>query len=124
HPYGIELGRLAAMLAEAEGMSITQFLSTKFSRVSPAVAKKICTTAKVSPRAMTRKLGRPEAEALYQAIQSTKIAPPATDCICPIGEELLLKGLYQVVPGEFYAAATRPPSVYRGNPFQIEVALA
>ena len=42
----------------------------------------------------------------------------------PIGEELLLKGLYQVVPGEFYCAATRPPSVYRGNPFQIEVALA
>jgi DNA topoisomerase-6 subunit B len=28
------------------------------------------------------------------------------------------------VPGEFYCAATRPPSVYRGNPFQIEVALA
>jgi DNA topoisomerase VI subunit B len=124
HPYGVELGRLAAMLAEAEGMTITQFLSTKFSRVAPAVAKKICTTAKVSPRTMTRKLDRPEAEALYHAIQGTKIAPPATDCICPIGEELLLKGLYQVVPGEFYAAATRPPSVYRGNPFQIEVALA
>ena len=31
---------------------------------------------------------------------------------------------HQVVPGEFYAAATRPPNVYRGNPFQIEVALA
>jgi len=29
-----------------------------------------------------------------------------------------------VVPGEFYTAATRPPSVYRGNPFQIEVGLA
>jgi DNA topoisomerase-6 subunit B len=28
------------------------------------------------------------------------------------------------VPGEFYAAATRPPAVYRGNPFQIEVGLA
>ena len=49
---------------------------------------------------------------------------PATDCICPIGEELILKGLHHVVPGEFYAAATRPPGVYRGNPFQIEVGLA
>ena len=29
-----------------------------------------------------------------------------------------------MVPGEFYAAATRPPAVYRGNPFQIEVGLA
>ena len=29
-----------------------------------------------------------------------------------------------MVPGEFYAAATRPPAVYRGNPFQIEVGIA
>ena len=69
-------------------------------------------------------MGRKEADALYQAIQATRIAPPATDCISPIGEELILKGLHQVVPGEFYAAATRPPAVYRGNPFQIEVGLA
>ena len=124
HPYGVELGRLAAMLQEDSGESISQFLTTKFSRVSSGVARKICATAKVSTRANTRKLGRKEAESLYQAIQSTRIAPPATDCISPIGEELILKGLHQVVPGEFYAAATRPPAVYRGNPFQIEVGLA
>ena len=28
------------------------------------------------------------------------------------------------MPGEFFCAATRPPSVYRGNPFLIEVGLA
>ncbi len=71
-----------------------------------------------------QKIGRHEADLLYQAIQQTKIPAPATDCIVPIGEELILKGLQQVVPGEFYAAATRPPSVYRGNPFLIEVGLA
>jgi DNA topoisomerase VI subunit B len=124
HPYGVELGRLATMLQEDSGGSISQFLTTKFSRVSPGVARKICATAKVSSRASTRKMGRKEAEALYQSIQNTRIAPPATDCISPIGEELILKGLHQVVPGEFYAAATRPPAVYRGNPFQIEVGLA
>ncbi|MEX0586104.1 MAG: DNA topoisomerase VI subunit B, partial [Pirellulales bacterium] len=47
-----------------------------------------------------------------------------TDCLVPIGEPLILRGLHQVVPGEFYAAATRPPAVYRGNPFQIEVGIA
>ncbi len=61
---------------------------------------------------------------MFKALQEAKLPPPATDCITPIGEELLLKGLHQVVPGEFYAAATRPPAVYRGNPFQIEAALA
>ncbi len=124
HPYGVELGRLAAMLQENSGETISQFLSTKFSRVSSSVARRICASAKVSTRANTARMGRKEAEAIYQAIQSTKIAPPATDCISPIGESLILKGLHQVVPGEFYAAATRPPAVYRGNPFQIEVGLA
>ena len=123
HPYGVELGRLAAMLQE-DNETVSQFLTTKFSRVSPGIARKLCATAKVSSRANTRKMGRKEAEAIYQAIQGTRIAPPSTDCISPIGEELILKGLHHVVPGEFYAAATRPPAVYRGNPFQIEVGLA
>ena len=124
HPYGVELGRLVTMLKDSKDGTLSQFLTDSFSRVSSSVARRICQTAKVSPRASVKRIGRQEADSLYKAIQETKIAAPATDCISPIGEPLLLKGLYQVVPGEFYVAATRPPSVYRGNPFQIEVALA
>ena len=124
HPYGVELGRLVAMLKDTRQPTITQFLMKSFSRVTPGVAKKICQGAGVSPRASTKRIGRDEADMVYQAIQKTKIKNPSTDCISPIGEELILKGLHQVVPGEFYAAATRPPAVYRGNPFQIEVGLA
>jgi DNA topoisomerase-6 subunit B len=124
HPYGVELGRLVGMLKETKEPTITQFLVKSFSRVSPAVARRICEGAGVSNRASTRRIGREEADMVYQSIQKTKISNPATDCVCPIGEELILKGLHQVVPGEFFAAATRPPSVYRGNPFQIEVGLA
>jgi len=124
HPYGVELGRLVTMLKATKTTTLTQFLTGSFSRVSPSVARRICDAAGLSPRASTRKIGREEADSLYQAIQKTKISAPATDCIVPIGEELLLKGLHQVVPGEFYCASTRPPAVYRGNPFQIEVALA
>lgn len=124
HPYGVELGRLAQMLEEAESSSVSEFFRTRFSRVTSAVSKRICEKAKVSSRTNVHKVDRGQAEALYHAIQDTKISAPATDCICPIGEDLILKGLHHVVPGEFYAAATRPPSVYRGNPFQIEVGLA
>jgi DNA topoisomerase VI subunit B len=124
HPYGVELGRLLAMLKEDKSTTLSQFLTTAFSRVTSAVAKKLCETAKVSTRMNIGKVGRAEAQALYDAIQETRISAPSTDCISPIGEELLLKGLHQVVPGEFYAAATRPPAVYRGNPFVIEAALA
>ncbi|HTU25552.1 MAG TPA: DNA topoisomerase VI subunit B [Pirellulales bacterium] len=124
HPYGIELGMLVTMLKDTKAGSLSQFFTQSFSRVSPAVAQKICETADVSTRANPHKIGRTEADKMYQAIMATKIGLPATDCISPIGEQQLLKGLHHVVPGEFYVASTRPPAVYRGNPFLIEVALA
>jgi DNA topoisomerase-6 subunit B len=124
HPYGVELGRLVTMLQEQPKLTLAQFLTQSFSRVSSGTARKICEAAKLSPRVTTGKLGRGEADALYKAIQEIRIPPPATDCIVPIGEQRLLAGLHQVVPGEFFTAATRPPSVYRGNPFLIEAALA
>ncbi|NQU20666.1 MAG: DNA topoisomerase VI subunit B [Candidatus Nealsonbacteria bacterium] len=124
HPYGIELGMLVNMLKGTKAPTVSQFLTKSFSRVSPAVARRICEGAGITTRARPTKCGRHEADEIYRAIQETKIKAPSTDCISPIGEELILKGLHQIVPGEFYTAATRPPSVYRGNPFQIEVGLA
>lgn len=124
HPYGIELGRLVTMLKDTDAGTMSAFLTDSFSRVSSSVARKICETAKITTRSNPKRIGRQEADSLYQAIQNTRISPPATDCLVPIGEQLILKGLHQVVPGEFYCAATRPPAVYRGNPFLIEVGLA
>ncbi|MCE5303432.1 MAG: DNA topoisomerase VI subunit B [Planctomycetaceae bacterium] len=124
HPYGVELGRLVTMLHETKTSTVSQFLTDSFSRISPNIARRLCSEAKLSTRTNPKKAGRHEADLLFQAIQQTKIPAPSTDCIVPIGEELILKGLRHVVPGEFYAAATRPPAVYRGNPFQIEVGLA
>jgi len=124
HPYGIELGQLVTMLKSSHAGTISQFLTTSFSRISPGVAQRICEAAKVSTRANPHRIGRQEADALYAAIQNTKIPAPATNCISPIGEGLILKGLHHQLPGEFFCAATRPPAVYRGNPFVIEVGLA
>src|SRR5690242_7730501 len=124
HPYGIELGQLVTMLKDTKAGTMAQFLTTSFSRVSSGVAQKICETAKISSRANPKRIGRQEADSLYKAIQETKISAPATDCISPIGETLILKGLHHQLPGEFFCAATRPPAVYRGNPFLIEVGLA
>ena len=60
----------------------------------------------------------------HNTIKDTKIIAPPTDCISPLGEELLEKGLRKEINAEFYCASSRPPSVYRGNPFLIEVGLA
>ena len=124
HPYGIELGRLVTMLKDTHAGTMSAFLTDSFSRVSSGVAEKSAKTAKITTRSNPKRIGRQEADSLYQAIQNTRISSPATDCLVPIGEQLILKGLHHVVPGEFYCAATRPPAVYRGNPFLIEVGLA
>jgi len=123
-PYGVELGRLITMLGEDKSVSLSSFLTNSFSCVTPAVAKKVCEAAKLSTRASAIKVGQTEAERLYTALQETKIRPPSTDCIVPIVRELLYAGLKSIVPGEFHDATTRPPSVHRGSPFQVEVALA
>ena len=124
HPYGIEFGILLRMLHDTRSHWLSGFLSGDFSRVSPAVAQEICGTAKLSPNARPRNIHGTEAEALYKAIQATKIMAPPSNCISPIGEKAILHGLYKQIKGEFYTAVTRPPSVYRGNPFVIEAGLA
>ena len=100
------------------------FLSGDFSRVSPAIAQEICRTARLSPNARPRNVHGEDAEALYKAIQTTKIMAPPSSCISPIGEKAILHGLYKQIKGDFYTAVTRPPSVYRSHPFAIEAGLA
>jgi DNA topoisomerase VI subunit B len=124
HPYGIEFGILLRMLHDTRSQSVAGFLSSDFSRVSSNVARDICKTAKLSADLRPRNIHGAAAEALYKAIQATKIMAPPSNCISPIGEKAILHGLYKQIKGEFYTAVTRPPAVYRGNPFVIEAGLA
>jgi DNA topoisomerase-6 subunit B len=124
HPYGIEFGILLRMLHDTRSHSLAGFLAGDFSRVSPSLALEICGTAKLSPSARPRDIHGEDAEALYKAIQSTRIMAPPSNCISPIGERAILHGLYTQIKGAFYTAVTRPPAVYRGNPFVIEAGLA
>ncbi|MCC2640137.1 MAG: top6B [Nitrospira sp.] len=124
HPYGIEFGALLKMLQDTKSHTVASFLASDFCRVSPALADDMCKTAKLSPQAKPRGVKHQAAEILYKTIQATKIMAPPTNCISPIGEKAILSGLYKQIKGEFYTAVSRPPAVYRGNPFIIEAGLA
>ena len=65
-----------------------------------------------------------EAETLYKAIQKTKIMAPPTNCSRPSARSRSSPACSSRCKAEFFTASTRPPAVYRGNPFQIEVGLA
>ena len=124
HPYGIELGILIRMLHATKAKRLSAFLRQDFSRVSARVAADICERAGLRETTRPARIAKSEAENLHKALQESKLMKPPTDCVVPIGAELLLKGMKRGVEASFYHTVTRPPSVYRGNPFQIEAGIA
>ena len=194
HPHGVELGALMLMAQESKSHDVKGFLQTAFSRVSAQTAGEIVgktTWGKKTVRPRVLGANRAMAEELQKAIAATRLMSPPTNCLSPIGDELMKKGLVSflnVIESEgesgdenaqldldaaamkpakasrasekrakvdqkraaedavtppsipdappeegvekikghnyFIATVTRPPKVYRGNPFQIEVGLA
>lgn len=124
HPYGVELGALIKMFKDTDARTLKGVLQNDFSRVSSKVAEEILAKAGVDPESKPGQLSRDEAERIFRAIPEVKIMAPPTNCLSPIGEELILAGLNQRIQADFYSAVTRSPSVYRGIPFQVEVGIA
>ncbi len=128
HPRGIELGILLQMLKEAEiekpGYTLYNFLQDKFSRVSSASAGQFCEKIGKTSRTKVADIDHATAEKLFKELQDSKLPPPPTDCLAPIGVQQLLKGMFKGVRAEFYAASSREAAVYRGRPFLIESAIA
>ncbi len=124
HPHGVELGTMIKMLDDTKSKHIGGFLQHEFSRVSPKVAAAVCKEGGVTNRTYVNALEGIAIEKIYKSLQKTKLMAPPTHCLAPIGAEQLLAGLTHGVKAEFFTATTRPPSVYRGNPFLIEVGLA
>ncbi|MAG45398.1 MAG: DNA topoisomerase VI subunit B [Nanoarchaeota archaeon] len=124
HPHGIELGIFISMLKSTSAKTLTAFLTKEFIRLSSKTVKKVCEQIEFKPSMKPKELDRDHAEKLYKAIQNTKLIAPPTNCLSPIGAEALQTSMEKEIPGEFFASVTRPASVYRGNPFQIETCIA
>ena len=127
HPYGLEIGTLINMLAYTEEKRVSAFLRNEFSRISDRVAREICEKAMVSPDRRPKDISLEQAKAILGAVNQTKIMAPQTDCLSPIGESLIKRGLKNVLGTlrpEFYAQpSTRPPAVFGGNPYQVEAGI-
>ncbi len=125
HPYGTELGTLLAMAANAKQRKLSTFLQEEFSSVGSDTAKKILDAADLS-NVDPKELSREEARRLHESLPKVKIMAPPTNCLSPIGEQLVRRGLKvqtQDVSPEYITTVTRPPAVWGGHPFQVEVGI-
>jgi DNA topoisomerase-6 subunit B len=124
HPHGVELGMLMRMLHDARGQKVKGALVDSFSRVSPATAQAVCDKAGVSANAPATGLSGEQIEKLHIALGETKVMAPPSSAVVPIGEDLVVAGLRRRYKAEIYGGTTRPPAVYRGNPFVVEAGIA
>ncbi len=110
--------------ANRGGGTLFNFLQEMFSRVSSGKASDFCKAIGVHSRTKVGDLEPQQVEKLFKEFQESRLPPPPTDCLAPIGVRQLLAGMLKGVKAEFYAASSRQPEVYRGRPFQIEAAIA
>ena len=123
HPHGIELGNFIKMMHDTTSNTLSGFLQKDFSRIGAGTAEAVLKEAKLQGN-NPRKLDDKETEKLFNTLQKTQIMSPPTDCLSPIGFELLEQSLKKQLEAEYYVSITRKPDVYRGNPFLIECAIA
>ena len=123
HPHGIQLGTLQRMLRESTDRRMTSFLKHNFSGVSPRAAKEILGAADIEEGRTPKRIKPDEAKAMITAFQAVKLLKPPMDCLSPIEDLLIKKGLSKAIDSRFASTVTRSPTVSQGNPFQIEVGL-
>ncbi|RQD82384.1 MAG: DNA topoisomerase VI subunit B, partial [Methanocalculus sp. MSAO_Arc2] len=123
HPYGIEFGILKRMVAASDA-TVEAFLQEEFSRVGKKTAAEILAHANVDGAMAAAALGPADLKQLLIAMQEVKIpAPPASTCLSPIGEDLILSGLEKEFALDFVKARSRPPGVFSGHSFVVEAAI-
>ena len=123
HPHGIHLGTLQRMMREAQDRRMTSFLNNNFSGVTRRAAKQILEVAEIEETRTPKRIKAEEAQAVVSAFQTVKLLKPPMDCLSPIEDLLIKKGLSKAIDSRFASTVTRNPSVSQGNPFQIEVGL-
>ncbi|MDR3282410.1 MAG: DNA topoisomerase VI subunit B [Candidatus Methanoplasma sp.] len=127
HPDGMEIGDLLKYSQNTQQKTVKAFLKNDFSRVTDRIADEILEKAGMDQSVKPEKITREQCIAMIDAITKVKIMAPPTDCLSPIGDTLIKKGLMHILEGlrpDYYATPiTRPPKSVNGNPFVVEAGI-
>ena len=126
HPQGLEIGDLMKMLQATQQKTLKAFLKNDLSRITDRIAEEILQVSGVKDKKAPT-VTREDCVAIIKAIEVVKIMAPQTDCLSPIGDTLIKKGLMHVLEGlrpDYYAQpVTRAPKAVNGNPFIVEAGI-
>ena len=127
YPLGLEMGEVQSMAKESHEKTMWSFLTSDFNRISRNLASEILKLAGIDENKAPGQITLEEISALRDAFTKVKMMPPPTDCLSPLGEEFIIKGLKNVYeehhPSFYCRPVIRKASVYNGNPFAVEAGL-
>ena len=114
HPHGIHLGTLQRMCTESTDSRMTSFLYKNFSGVSTRAAKELLQAAEIAEKGKPKTMKPDQIRALLEAFQgerqlngkAVKLLNPPTNCLSPIEELLIKKGLSKTIDSRFVTTMT------------------
>jgi len=126
HIYGMELGTFIKMARDTQTRKLTSFLRKDFSSISLDKAREIVKKSELNFMDKPQDISRENAKRILEESQKIKLMAPPLNCLSPIGEILIKRGLKketQEISPEFITTIQRVPQVYHGNPFLVETGI-
>lgn len=117
--------KFASKIAKSDG-NLRDEMMEEGTGFSASLSDLVIRKAGMEPTFKAKLLTPTMVDKLYATLHESqvKILPPPATCVVPVGESLIMEGLKRRFQGEFFASHTRPPAVYRGNPFVVEAGVA
>ena len=127
HPHTMKLGEFLAHARLFGRTKLQTWLKTGFSRMSDNVIKDLW-KAQGLPMALLDKgvesVSDEQLKAIYAAVHATTLMAPSTQSVISIGEDAMSLSVERLGEIDFFAVATRKPTICDFKPIQVEIAIA
>ena len=127
HPHTMKLGEFLSHARIFGRVRLQNWLKTGFSRMGDKVITDMWKAQKLSPQLLNKTLESVTDEnlkAIYTAVQATQLMAPSTQSVVSIGEDAMSLSVERLGEIDFFAVATRKPTICDFKPMQVEVAIA
>jgi DNA topoisomerase-6 subunit B len=127
HPHTMKLGEFLAHARLFGRTKMQTWLKTGFSRMSDKVISDMWKAQSLPANLLDKGLESITDESLksiYAAVHATQLMAPSTQSVVSIGEDAMSLSVQRLGEINFFAVATRKPTICDFKPIQVEVAIA
>jgi len=127
HPHTMKLGEFLAHARLFGRAKLQTWLKTGFSRMSDKVITDLWKEQKLAKNLLDKgveSVSDEDLKAVYAAVQATALMSPSTQSVVSIGEDAMSLSVERLGEIDFFAVATRKPTICDFKPIQVEVAIA